>query len=220
MPASLFSSSTSLGLFVSGEYRVSVFHFKLLDLALLLAIQVILVLWGTPDSLAGGLAQLACIFALLAGMLALLLVVRPHRHEDRWNLVVEVYILLLAGLQASVDFVNVLARRAEAAVAAPSGSSASTKGGSGTSDGSGGASSVNSLRATVVVLAYCCLVASMGLFVVILFAFVASLWAAAEEAAATRVAQRLLAPRGARTRAFPTGGALVGRRAAALQSTQ
>jgi hypothetical protein len=216
MPDSVFAGSTSLSLFVAGEYRVSVFHFKLLDLALLLAMQVILVLWGTPASLPAGLAQLACIFALLAGMMALLLLVRPHRHEDRWNLVVEIYIMLLAALQATVNFVNALARRAEAAAAASSsGAAASASDAASTSDDADAASYSAGLRATVVVLAYCCLVASMGLFVVILFAFVASLWAAAEEATAARMAQRLLAPRGGRTRAEPARSALAGRRAAA-----
>jgi hypothetical protein len=152
---SLLADAKSWGHMLDGEYRPAAHGFKLLNLALLLAMSLILVAWGTPATPAGGVAQLVCITVPLAGMLALLLVVRPHRHEDRWNLLVDGSALGLAALQAVVDFTNVTALRAEAA-------GMSTR-------------SSKVWRDAAVGLAYVCLAASAALFVAILVAFVMSM---------------------------------------------
>lgn len=156
---SLLADAKSWGHLLDGEYRPSAHGFKLLNLALLLAMSLILVAWGTPATPAGGVAQLVCITVPLAGMLALLLTLRPHRHEDRWNLLVDGSALSLAALQALVDFTNVTALRAEAAGSGSGGSTRSSK----------------AWRDAAVGLAYVCLAASAALFVAILVAFVMSM---------------------------------------------
>jgi hypothetical protein len=93
----------TLAPFTAGDYRASVFWFRHLDLAALVVMSCILVLWTRPAGVASIAFKAAASAACPLAVLALLWRVRPYPPDAAWKLRVRSYALLLAVLASAAN---------------------------------------------------------------------------------------------------------------------
>jgi len=205
---------------IGKAYRPSHLLFVVAELAVLLMVGVLLISWGEPRSELVAALQAAFICTVFACLMAAVVLVRPHKAEERYQAVIDIYVLLLAILQTCINCLNTVVRVRYGLLAGSRSAGGSGGDAAFTSDNLPDDPLVRGFKAA----AYLVVAGAGGLFLLIGCLFVFVLWRGAELDAEAQRRIRFrqltaLARQAARKSVRGSLGLAVPRRPAARKST-
>lgn len=168
--------NVSLSYFTANDFRVSRHYFRQLDLATLLTLSLLLVLWSEPASIASAAGKAVATIVPVATLGGLIIVKRPFALDRRYQHPVKLTTLLLSILAALLNFFNFVRYGSAAAVAAAAGDTNAND---------------SDIPLGILILSIATFVVSCGLGLVLVIAFFAALArGAAKEKKARLLARR------------------------------
>jgi hypothetical protein len=170
-----------LDYFLHTAFLPSRLYFIQLQLAVLLFLGLVTVLWGEPTTYAAAIGQAAIICASLVAMLAFYFVLRPTKADERWNTVVDIYVFTLGIVQAVMNALNTCVRLSFGLAMTRTDATGSTAAGRTDDAGQPVLMSADALPSSPLVMAFTVMawitfIASVCLFLLIVGSFFAVLW--------------------------------------------